>query len=488
MIRTPTKQTESGEMSQLGATATGKAITSPVPAIRKSLGDKDSGTIVGPKPSPRKVIQAGKTKPRVMPQKLVEQPQLDTGSGEPPKGDKPAPVDRIKEARACLNKAKLNLGMSRNLKSEIKEVVVNALDRLYQLVKEAELTKGNQTRVLTQETDAEPASKGSEEKVDRVAPPTEPSQVQHTATERELLLRLDSHARLLEANTKELQNLKESLKTVKAQENKGTYASVAAGPAKGPQLRSEPTHSVAVSSGSDTGDQVLGKIRSALNATKTGIQIDRVRKIRDGKVIIGCGSEAELKKVREGLSKAGKGLNLEEVRNRDPLVILRDVMAYNKDEDIIRAIKSQNAQILSDVPEKDQRMEVRFRRRTRNAHTVHIVMRLSPKLWSRFTTAGMLHVDLQRVRVYDHSPLVQCTRCLGYGHSKRLCTEAEDRCGHCGGCHHRTECTDRHAGKPPTCRNCHKNKAERQDHGAFDADCPVRRRWDTIARASIAYC
>ncbi|XP_068631254.1 uncharacterized protein [Battus philenor] len=436
---------------------------------------------------------------RIVPDKLAKGSLVGQGAEETPKVLNPAQTDRVKEARACLNKAKLNLGISRNLKTEIKEEVTRALDKLYQLVKEAETDRlkasGHyRTASSTAGQTSEIVGRKEEEEASLTAPPSvgrpESQPQPHTA---ELFKRLEEHGKLLAANTKEVESLKESLHAMKVNKEqplaKGTYASVAAVPAKGPPPGVEKTHSVAVSSGTATGEEVLSKIRKALDATKTGIRVDKVRKVRDGKVILGCSTEAELAKVRERL-RTGKdlNLNLEELKSKDPLVILRDVMAYNTNEDIIRAIKSQNQHLLGDVPEKEQRIEVRYRKGTRNALTTHVILRVSPKVWSRLTDTGLVHVDLQRVRVYDHSPLVQCTRCLGYGHSKRLCTETEDRCGHCGGRHHRNECTDRQAGKAPTCRNCCKAKIDRQDHGAFDADCPVRRRWDTIARASIAYC
>ncbi|VVD04315.1 unnamed protein product [Leptidea sinapis] len=49
--------------------------------------------------------------------------------------------NRIAEARACLNRAKLNFNNSRNLKTDIKQEVWSAIERLYQLVKEAEHEK-----------------------------------------------------------------------------------------------------------------------------------------------------------------------------------------------------------------------------------------------------------------------------------------------------------------------------------------------------------
>ncbi|XP_050676833.1 uncharacterized protein LOC126973533 [Leptidea sinapis] len=89
-------------------------------------------------------------------------------------------------------------------------------------------------------------------------------------------------------------------------------------------------------------------------------------------------------------------------------------------------------------------------------------MSVSPQIWKRVTENGQLHIDIQRIQVEDQSPLLQCTRCLGYGHGKRFCKEEVDSCSH--------------------------SKADINDHNAFSQSCPVRKQWDDLARSSVAYC
>lgn len=50
-------------------------------------------------------------------------------------------ANRTTEARACLSRAKNLLNASRNLKKEIKEGMISAVERLFQLVKESESGK-----------------------------------------------------------------------------------------------------------------------------------------------------------------------------------------------------------------------------------------------------------------------------------------------------------------------------------------------------------
>lgn len=480
-IRTPVKASENADKSR--SSPRGGEISGPSPkgkeprpgSVRKSIGEweseaKESDT--GRQGSPRKAVLTARPK-RVV---LSQQPKVSTSAttsrtslectGGNASADVPVLVDRVAEARACLNKAKLHLSNSRNLKAEIKSEVTQCIDRLYQLVKEAEgvkrTTKGK---------------KGNEESRESGA-----AEVDNTK-DMSLLRKLEEHGRLLEENKKEMERLRESLRE---SDTVRTYANVAAN--KTPP-KTGTAHAVAITSADDneTGEQVLERVRTAINAKQEGVRVDRVRKAKDRKIIIGCNTREDIDKIKDIIGKSD-GLKIDDIKNKDPLVVLRDVMQYNSDDDVLGAIRKQNGHIFQDISEVDTRMEVRYRRRARNPLMTHIVLKVSPPIWKKLTDIGVVHVDLQRVRVLDQSPLIQCSRCLGYGHTKRLCTEITDACSHCGGSHLRANCEEWLAGAIPSCRNCVRAKMDRRDHNAFSTDCPVRRKWESLARSAVAYC
>lgn len=231
----------------------------------------------------------------------------------------------------------------------------------------------------------------------------------------------------------------------------------------------------------------MSQLRTALNASKSGLKVDRLRKARDQKVILGCSTKQQLKHVTQRIKEIAPNLNIEEAKNKDPLVIIKDVFSFNSDEDILEALKNQNKELLNDISVEEYRVQIKYRRKARNDQANHIVLQVSPKVWTKFTSVGKIYVDMQRVTVQDQSPLVQCTRCLEYGHGKKTCQDTEDTCSHCGEKHHKTECQRWRDGETPTCRNCIQTKSEQMDHNAFDDTCPVRKKWDSIARSSVAY-
>lgn len=390
----------------------------------------------------------------------------------PPKSEK-SMKNRVAEARACLHKAKLHLSNSRNLKTEIKSEVIQAVERLYQLVKDAEMEKGRGERPSEEQEKEEPEN-----------------DQENRNKENDLILKMEEHSRLIRENNVNMERLKVTIERQQEALERVSYANVAAGGARKRLPAQTALHSLVVTSKDETesGEEILERIRRTVDAREQGIRVDKIRKAKDRKIIVGCKTQEERKKVKERLEKAEEHLSVEEIKNKDPLLILRDVLSYNSNEDILNALRNQNNRIYQNLDKQDDRIEIGYRKKTRNHHTCHIVIRVSPIIWKRMLEAEAVHIDMQRIRVADQSPLVQCSLCLGYGHGRRFCKESIEKCSHCGGPHMKIDCPDWLAGEVPSCCNCKRAKLDSTEHNAFSQECPVKRRWDALARATIAYC
>lgn len=472
---------------------------------------------------------------------------LEGSSTSTYKSPKTSYASKTAEARACLCKAKQHLANSRNLKTDIKNGVTEAVDRLYQLVKESEAelkgvggegkesgikpsggvdtglkskTNGNASldravpQIFTKEEmgklnveiaalrkelkDASAKTRQTplidilkEMKSMKENVATRNRGISDTTNVQILIQHIEDQKRMASDAHTEIIDLKEKVKKLSANMETGTYAEVLTG-RSGTRDHSfvKSVHSVIISSTNenDTSSAVIEKIRTAVDAKSSGIRVERVRKAKDQKVIIGCHSKSELHRVTERIRTSNTKLEVEEVKNKHPLIIIKDVLSVHTDDDIYEAIKNQNKHLLGDVQQEDMEMRIRYRRKTRNPHLAHVVLQVTPAVWQRLTAAERVHVDLQRLKVSDQSPLIQCSRCLAFGHGRRLCKDAVDLCSHCGGPHLRSECASWLAGGEPKCRNCFLAKSDKLDHNTFDGTCPIRGKWDAIARSSIAYC
>ncbi|XP_063623904.1 uncharacterized protein LOC134795903 [Cydia splendana] len=386
---------------------------------------------------------------------------------------KTSPITCIKtaEARRLMEKAKNQLDLSGNIKKEMKASVKEIIEKLYKLVKDLELEK-KRLEMPRPSSATTPKLTNTANTTFTVTP--EPDQ----CFPKNILTKLEEQTKLIEENGRKMDELRASMETQKETLGRmattATYASVAAAspnsaPGAGPTLRRGTLHSVVVTSKdeTETGDEVLDKIRKAVDAKDGWITVERVRKAKDRKVVMGLATKEERDKIKDRLTREGANLVVEDAENKDPLLILRNVLTINSDDDIVRALRNQNRSIFRDLDDRELRVEVKYRRRTRNPHTCHVVASVSPIIWQRATGVGTVHVDLQRIKVEDQTPLVQCTRCLGFGHGKRYCTATADLCSHCGGPHLRAECADWLAKVPPKCRNCSKADMSDTEHNAF---------------------
>lgn len=518
--------------------------------VRRSIGEWEAAgaepLTAHTTPLTSKIAQAGPAETpsnRALLQEISAKQQSPTYVRNSPKTSY---ANKTAEARACLSKAKLHLANSRNLKADIKSGVTEAVERLYKLVKEseAELTELGGGRRESGTTPRGQVESRSNSQTDRHALPlrTNPQNltqedigklsVEIEALRREikdagektsqtplddilieikalkqniaatnngapetdvheLLQHIKDQKRMASDTHTEIMGLKETLNKVSSNMEKGTYADILSGrhSTKDHSI-TKSVHSVIITSSdqNDTSSAVIEKIRTAVDAKSSGIRVERVRKAKDQKVIIGCHSKSELQRVTERIRTSDAKLAVEEVKNKHPLIIIKDILSVHTDDDIYEALKNQNKHLLGDLRQEDMEMRVRYRRRTRNPHLAHIVLQVSPAVWQKLTAAGRVHVDLQRLWVSDQSPLIQCSRCLAFGHGRKLCRDAVDLCSHCGGPHLRSECASWLAGEEPKCRNCLLAKNDKYDHNTFSEACPIRKKWDAIARSSIAYC
>ncbi|CAG9793583.1 unnamed protein product [Diatraea saccharalis] len=233
----------------------------------------------------------------------------------------------------------------------------------------------------------------------------------------------------------------------------------------------------------DTSEDVIKKTEEILKPNNGDLKIDRVRKIKDQKIIIGCSNKEELEKVEERLRKS-RNIRIEAVKNKDPLILIKDVKYKMTDDELMEALIKQNSELFQQENKKED-VKIKYRRRAKHPERCHLIVQVKPNTWNRTTTRGRIYIGMERLKVEDQSPLIQCTRCLQFGHGRKFCTESADRCSHCGGLHIRADCPDK--GEPPRCCNCAHAELEDIEHNAFSRECKIRDKWDYLARSTTAY-
>ncbi|GBP42609.1 hypothetical protein EVAR_87160_1 [Eumeta japonica] len=181
-----------------------------------------------------------------------------------------------------------------------------------------------------------------------------------------------------------------------------------------------------------TAEQVITKVRGVIDAREMGVAVDQIRKARGQKI--------------------------------------------NSDEEIVASLRTQNRHLAEGLVWNKVRARVCYRRRARNNLEYHPVLEVSAELYQRLIKTGFVYGD--------KFPLVQYSRCLGYGHGKRFCEDVSERCAEHTGLTSRVQ----KEGEPPKCINCIKAGCEDTVHGVFSSECEVRANWDGMARSKVSYC
>ncbi|CAG9785121.1 unnamed protein product [Diatraea saccharalis] len=164
----------------------------------------------------------------------------------------------------------------------------------------------------------------------------------------------------ISGNIKETaENITKEMEKVTAQETTtstgvqraNTYAEIAK---SGNDRRPKTMHSILIASKNDNdmAEDVINKTKAILKPEKNGIQIERIRKVKDQRIIVSCKEEREIQKLKERINESEE-LEAEKVKNKNPLIIIKDVKYKMTDEEIKTAIRNQNPDIYVDEQEED---------------------------------------------------------------------------------------------------------------------------------------
>ena len=249
-----------------------------------------------------------------------------------------------------------------------------------------------------------------------------------------------------------------------------------------PQRSLEPKFGLVVESVDPrhSGEDVAKILRKEVDVVALGVGVDGLRKIRNGRVVVSCSTEGERNTLDAAIRETSAGLTTKPAVARNPRLRLVGVSHDLSDEQLRKALVSQNAALLEGVPEEEKMPRVVRRIKGRNAAVTNVVVEVAPRVW-RALVDRSVRLGYQRVQAIDQSPVAQCYRCLGFGHLSRDCPASDQTCGYCADSHDTRECARRSTS--PKCVNCGE-----EGHPAYSRECPVWQKWDRIARTAVRYC
>lgn len=225
----------------------------------------------------------------------------------------------------------------------------------------------------------------------------------------------------------------------------------------------------------DTHDVVL----RVLNPKQLKMNIKRVVYTGNSSIIL-KGDSLDAGIIGDQLSTARSGLEIKSNAVKNPRLIIHDVPIELNAKDVVDCVINQN---LSDYKQDTIKAVYMFPLRE-NKKSRSCVIEVAPEYRKSLMSKGRVYINWRSCRIADHVSILQCFKCLKFGHIKRDCLGVAT-CGHCSGPHESEACTNKDS---LCCKNCVTSDFESVAHSAFDkAKCSVLRKHIDRAVSFINY-
>ncbi|KAJ2951855.1 hypothetical protein O0L34_g4094 [Tuta absoluta] len=203
-----------------------------------------------------------------------------------------------------------------------------------------------------------------------------------------------------------------------------------------------------------------------------------VKYVSNNKVLIEFDKPEHVTTTLAKINNADCPIIAEKSKKLRPMLILKGISLETPPEELSQLISKQNEQIKNLTTGQDD-LVFKFKRSNRNEHLYNAVFLTTPAIWRVAIAAGKINVDHQRIHVEEYVPLLQCYKCLQFGHTRIRCTKEDMVCSHCAAkTHNFKDCPVKRDKSKLSCYNCetrskrHNISLTMTNHSATSNDCP----------------
>lgn len=184
-----------------------------------------------------------------------------------------------------------------------------------------------------------------------------------------------------------------------------------------------------------------------VNPINADININKVKHIKNGGVVIDCQHKADGSKFQKiANDKMSNNYIIREVKNILPRVrVVGFTELYNQDT-LLRFIKRQNADLFLANSECNV-VEIKSTKKRSDIYQALLQVDLS--LYAKLLDSGQLMIGLDTCDIYDALSVPRCFKCNKFNHSKKFCKNRLS-CPRCAGDHDIAKCTS----DIKCCSNC----------------------------------
>lgn len=225
------------------------------------------------------------------------------------------------------------------------------------------------------------------------------------------------------------------------------------------------------SSENGTSERTKSAIKKVLLPQTEKIQINKIKSINRGGILIEAGSPTTAVKIREAAKKA-HGIRCVDNKIRRPRMQVFDVDKEVTDEDFIQRLYVQNLEDAG-ITEKEAREDIKicFKTGKKDTDFTNWVIEVSSKIREQLLKIGRVYLDYSSCKVVDFLLVARCYHCQGYGHMAKYCKIKDPTCSICAQTGHNYKDCKKPEGTE-VCANCTKAKRDAK-HMVGTMKCPI---------------
>lgn len=221
-------------------------------------------------------------------------------------------------------------------------------------------------------------------------------------------------------------------------------------------------------------------IKERVDIKKMSMGITKLRKGREGAVILGCESGEEMGKLKDTVqSKLGESYKVTEPLKMKPKIKIINISEEDMeldDEELIHTIEKQNSINGSHIRIVKRILKKKSQPRSKGKEDGSVIIEVDEEIHNLIIMKGKLNIGWKKCPVFNHYSVKRCFKCWGFFHIAKNCTR-EETCHKCAGKHKTNECT----AVKNKCVNCvFKNKTYNlkinDEHDALSPECPTYKR------------
>lgn len=262
-----------------------------------------------------------------------------------------------------------------------------------------------------------------------------------------------------------------------------TYASVTKKQPSAPEVgipKTKPALIVSskkeVSSPADT----LQSWRKSVSFRDTNFSPANIKYVSNNKIRVEFDTLEQREIILQKTNLPDNDVKAEISRKLKPMIVVKGISNDISPDHLVDIITNQN-DFIKNMSSDQNDLIFKFKRGNRNKSLYNAVFMVSPSLWRAIIERGRLNVDHQRIHVEEFSPLLQCFKCLQFGHTRNRCTHEGSICSHCSSMTHDFKgCPFKQNKNQIDCYNCiqyhkkHNLQNLKTDHSATSDACPRR--------------